>query len=414
MPFHVFLAQSLSTATGGLEMWKVTKDALIIVASIVCGAILWPKIIGGNSQRLRLLISAILAYALIHLFFLSYADLDADSSLLATIYNNRLSMLLIIGLFVGINATKNPKLDFIYKTVLITSAIVAVFGLIQYFLPANFMEHFGYSFERGARPFFGIDSKPDLPRIMSTIRDPNSLGAYLIITMSLIGSLYVSLKKSKQKIMMLVFILIPIQIVAVFLTFSRSAWLGLLVAGLFVASHVPRAKKHINPKNLLLATVFIVLVGFMAYPSIKNSYFAENVFLHSDETTVDLGSSEKHIQYIVDGVKDVAKRPLGHGPGTAGIVSIRNERGTVLTENYYVQIAYEVGLLGLAAFVAINYLVYDFLRKSPNNALKMALMASFWGLIVTNMLLHTWSNEVVAVYWWMLAGYQIGLSKEFS
>jgi len=44
----------------------------------------------------------------------------------------------------------------------------------------------------------------------------------------------------------------------------------------------------------------------------------------------------------------------------------------------------------------------------------MALLASFWGLIATNMLLHTWSNEAVAVVWWMLAGYQIGLSKEFE
>jgi len=173
-------------------------------------------------------------------------------------------------------------------------------------------------------------------------------------------------------------------------------------------------KQYLTKRNIMLATVFAVLVGIVMYPTVRDSYVAENVIFHSDETTTDLGSSQKHIQYIIDGAKDVAKRPAGYGPGTAGIVSIRNERGTVLTENYYVQIAYEVGILGLLVFVLINYLVYQLLRKSPANALKMALLASFWGLIATNMLLHTWSNEAVAVVWWMLAGYQIGLSKEFE
>ena len=32
MPLHIFLAQSLSLVTGGLEIWKAAKDVLLVVA----------------------------------------------------------------------------------------------------------------------------------------------------------------------------------------------------------------------------------------------------------------------------------------------------------------------------------------------------------------------------------------------
>ena len=40
MPFHIFLAQSLSLATGGLDAWKIAKDLLAIIAVlfVICSA----------------------------------------------------------------------------------------------------------------------------------------------------------------------------------------------------------------------------------------------------------------------------------------------------------------------------------------------------------------------------------------
>jgi hypothetical protein len=35
------------------------------------------------------------------------------------------------------------------------------------------------------------------------------------------------------------------------------------------------------------------------------------------------------------------------------------------------------------------------------------LLASFWAYVLTNMLLHSWANEAVAVQWWLLAGMAI-------
>lgn len=102
----------------------------------------------------------------------------------------------------------------------------------------------------------------------------------------------------------------------------------------------------------------------------------------------------------------MADNPAGYGPGTAGLTSIRNqEQGTVLNENYYLQIAYEVGVIGLLLFLTILVMVTVYLwRQSAQIPVALALLASFAGLALTNVLVHIWSNEAVAYSWWGLAG----------
>jgi hypothetical protein len=99
------------------------------------------------------------------------------------------------------------------------------------------------------------------------------------------------------------------------------------------------------------------------------------------------------------------EHPLGDGPGTAGLASIRDPSSTQLNENYYLQIASEVGILGLAVFLAILVIVARRLYLvHKNNPIAVALLASFAGLAVTNFLVHIWSNQAVAYTWWGLAG----------
>jgi O-antigen ligase len=111
---------------------------------------------------------------------------------------------------------------------------------------------------------------------------------------------------------------------------------------------------------------------------------------------------------VWQGAVGVVDQPFGHGPGTAGLASIQNPGGGQLTENYYLQIAYEIGLLGLFIFIALNFVVYYQLLQRKD-WLGMSLLAAFWGYVLMNMLLHTWSNEAVAAQWWLLAGAAIAL-----
>src|SRR5207237_8565649 len=93
-------------------------------------------------------------------------------------------------------------------------------------LPYYVRQLVGYRRANGVLPVFLIDDKPDLERIMSTIRDPNSLGSYIVVIMSLALAFLVRRKALRQ----LTLGLLALGGMCLVFTFSRSAWLGCLAA----------------------------------------------------------------------------------------------------------------------------------------------------------------------------------------
>lgn len=404
-PFHVFLSQWLSTFTGGLAVWKVAKDVLTLLLVIAAiGAVLYFK---KSTWFYRKILALSLVYFALHVgLYFWYQKQPFGVSALATVYNLRPLWYLLIGMSLVILIPKKLNLPKITRIVLIVSTTVAFLGVVQYFLPKDLLSNFGYSLERGARPAFFIDDKADLPRIMSTLRDPNSLGAFLIVPICLIVSRLLNKSKNKMQLTGM----LGLHGLALLLTFSRSAWLGTLVAVAFLLGHnyKEQSLKFIKKYYLLLATCFLLLVGF-AYIA-RDQYFIQNVITHSDEATREASPNEKRLLFAQKGLEGIAQNPLGHGPGTAGLVSIHNPNGGLLTENYYLQIGYEVGMIGLVIFVLIQAFVYRSL-STKNYQLSTVLLASFWGLFICSLLLHTWSNEAVAAQWWLLAGLSISRPK---
>ncbi len=230
MPFHIFLSQWLSTFTGHLDWWKIGKDvfawAVLIFGS---GLVLYAR----KANRLFYMLWALLlSYTFLHLSLLLTTDQPTTTGLLATIYNTRIIWYVIIGcnlVLLAKNkvAQKKIQTDFI-KYLLIVSTIVCVVALLQWVLPKDVMTHFGYSVERGVKPAFFIDDKPDLPRVMSTIRDPNSLGAFLILPILLLTNLLIKNWKTNKKMMLSGVLLLHLLIL--FMTFSRGAWLATAIA----------------------------------------------------------------------------------------------------------------------------------------------------------------------------------------
>ncbi len=400
MPFHVFLAQSVSQATGGLEIWKIAKDALLLVLVLFTICLMFIRREGGRLFYWLLGLSVL--YGMLHLvLWAAHSDIFRDSALLGIVYNNRLPCFLLLGF--GAHILNKDKFVFssVIKIVIGVSSVVALLGVLQYLLPKDLLTHAGYSLERGARPSFFIDDNPALPRIMSTLREPNALGAYLLLPITLLTALVIKIRDSRR---ILLGGLLILHGLALFLTFSRSAWLGAIVAVIIVIwwsykGNVTSLFKRYWPV-LVITSLLLVVGGYAA----RNTTVFQGYITHAtmDETN-DLDSNDHHIQLIQRGVEGVIEQPLGYGPGTAGLASIRDPAGGQLTENYYVQIAYEVGIIGLLVFLAVTVLVYRqlWLRR---DFIATVLIASFWGYVLINMLLHTWSNEAVAAQWWLLAG----------
>lgn len=402
MPFHVFIVQWLSVYTGGLAFWKALKDAVALFLVVLTVLLVWFK--RKSSREFNWFVGLALAYAAIHfLVWLLNPGIYKDTALLGSVYNDRLMWFLVLGMGVRLLWPKINESS-VLKLVIFLSTVVCALGVLQYFLPKDLMTHFGYSLARGVKPAFFIDDKPNLPRIISTLRDPNSLGAYLILPITILFYKFVTVaRERKQFIGGLLFL----HGLALFLTFSRSAWLG-VVLSLTVLSAVALREKFVpwllKYWPLLLGTV--LLVGSLAL-MYKGQYAVQNVIVHSDKSTKQTDSNALHTQLVERGVKGVWHKPQGHGPGTAGLVSLQHPDSGFLTENYYIQIGYEVGLIGLLIFLAVNFLAYKGLLRRKT-LLSVALLASFWGYVLCNMLLHTWGNEAVASQWWLLAGLAIG------
>jgi O-antigen ligase len=246
---------------------------------------------------------------------------------------------------------------------------------------------------------------------MATLRDPNSFGSYLILIGSLVAALWLKVRNRDLKIMFGgAGLLVGLSLL---FTFSRSAWIGAIVAG-GVFGVLYELRNHSIYETIRAQRTWIVvalvsvllLVGGMV--AAKDSYFVQNVIFHADEATVLEDPNELRLRFWSESLQSAREQPLGHGPGTAGLASIRNDaQGTVLNENYYLQILHEVGVIGLLLFLAIiavtGWLLYGTFVRT-DNLVALALLAALAGLAVTNFLVHIWSNEAVAYTFWALAG----------
>jgi O-Antigen ligase len=403
MPFHIFLSQWLSTYTGGLELWKGAKDAFtaFLTAGLV-GTVMWMR--KYTRLYLQFLLIAFV-YMALHLIVMLATDQPTDTGLLATIYNNRLIWYLLIGYSLALLVPKLAQPRQIAKIFLIVSTIVCVIALAQWILPKDIMTHFGYSVDRGVKPMFYIDDKLDFPRVFSTIRDPNSLGAFLMIGSTLSLLCLVRFWNTSKRMLFLGLNLLHGLIII--LTFSRSAMIGTFIAHALALGFVFRQQLIVFLKRYVVVLAGVLVVVCLGVFTARDQYVVQNVLLHSDESTVLDDPNELRIKLLQTSVDGVVDDPEGHGPGTAGLVSTRLPQG-LLTENYYLQLAYEVGVAGLLIFLGFLYLVLRDLWARRDRLIVQALLASFVGLAFMNLLLHTWANEAVALAWFMLAGLMVG------
>lgn len=411
MPLHIFLSTWLGTSFNILAFTKIAKDILMVMGFLfVLQAAIRQK---WFSRVLRTdIVIAIVAYAALTVVLALVKPIDQGAELLGVVYNTRFLLFFLYAVLLGNILGWQQLRQKSIKAVMLSGFIVVVFGFVQYtWLPNNALSHVGYARINGVLPAFFIDDKPDLERIMSTLRDPNSLGSYVII----IGSLSLALLLRKKQYRNLAVGFLLLSILCVWFTFSRSALLGFAASVVFIS--VLGYKKGLVPvkwvKPMIISTMaFFVMAGVGAVV-FRNSYFVQNVVFHADKSTVLEDPNELRVKFWRESIAGATKHPLGKGPGTAGIVSIRNTvQGPQLNENYYLQVLSEVGFVGLLLFIYILYRVggslVPFIKQ---DWVALALFAAFIGLAITNFLVHIWSNEAVAYTWWGLAG--IILAQKF-
>lgn len=405
IPLHIFLSTWVGTSFGILSFMKGAKDGVMVVGFSCALIASWRQAWFGNLILKNKLTWLLIAYTAVTLLMAALKPTDPNAEALGVVYNLRfLVFFAYAGLLVRLyDPVKLRKVAVTF--VLLVALPVLFFGVLQYtILPNNSLGHVGYSRENGVLPAFFIDDKPDLERVMSTLRDPNAFGSYIIIITTII--LAFGLEKKLTKPVMASWL--ALCGLCMIFTFSRSAWIGLVVSTIALLAICYRQKltRLANIKIWVMSVITVVAIAGITGYAFRNTYLVRNIIFHADEHTVLEDPNEIRTRVTAESIKAITTTPLGHGPGTAGLASIRNHaQGTRLTENYYLQIGYETGLLGIGLFLIILLAVGLMLFRQAAEPLALALVASLAGLMVTNLLVHIWSNEAVAYTWWGLAGF---------
>jgi hypothetical protein len=298
--------------------------------------------------------------------------------------------------------------NWLMKIGLIGAGIVVGFATLQLFLPTDILKHIGYSKETIA-PYLTVDKNPDYIRVNSTLRGPNPLGAYAVIVLSLLVAALVKkrLKGYDWKIGIVVGCLALCSLIALWISYSRSALVAAIVAvGLVLGITIAR---QLSKKVWVTFAIGIcALVGGLIVG--QNSTFVSNVLLHENPTGGSaVSSNDGHIESLETGIDRMVHQPFGAGIGTTGSASLHGN-SPVIIENQYLFIAHEAGWLGLGLFVTLFSMIMRRLWNARREWLSVGVLASGIGLALIGLLLPVWVDDTVAIIWWGLAA--LAIAKE--
>lgn len=401
LPLHAFISTWGGTEIGPLQVWKAWKEILLflLVPLVVGYCVLRPEI----ARRIwALWVNKLIAlYVVLHLFFAVISPATSTAVVAGLFMNLRfLAMFVLAQIIVASNPNFLQKIQkWLLPAAIILVSALSFMAIVQVvLLPKDFLVPFGYDHASTIAPYILVDQNPSAVRAFATLRGPNELGAYLILP--LLAVLGAMLLARRVKIMVG---LLALGSLALGLTGSRSAWLGAILSfAVFGALWFPRRRLIGWLKNAALPLLAVIALGFWAAITVPQ---VRLVIFHSSPSDSNLfeGSTDMHWQAVADGVQQVAANPLGQGVGVAGPASFYNTQSGI-SENYYVQLAQEVGVFGLALFIAINTFVVRRLWLNRAELWPKLLLASFAGLSLINMFLHGWADDPTSMTWWGIAG----------
>jgi len=395
MPLHAFLAISLGQITGHqaiLQAWKEIGLVLAVVAA-------WGVFFTNKKIKERVASQPAVWTAKIFIVVALIVTIIAGSVGIIDVFLGIKTTLSFLVLFVAIQATEftSMRWNTLIKTLLLVSSAIGLFTIAQvYLLPADFLIRFGYG-ARTVLPFHLVDPAVASIRVIGTFSGPNQMGSFMIIPF--IVSLWLILQKKWLAI-------VPLLLTgfALLHSYSRSAWIGAIIAS-FVVFFIKL--KSWWKLTLIAPLAAIALIAAMLSGPVKamttdlTFYVFHGQFIDGHTN----GSDSYRLKNAEAGITKIQHKPLGYGLGAAGPAS-KNTAAPIITENSYLQIGIETGIIGLLLFIATVILTILALwkqRLAVDEA--TALLAALIGLSATNMFLHTWADSATALVLWGLMGY---------
>lgn len=230
----------------------------------------------------------------------------------------------------------------------------------------------------------------DAIRLKSILAGPNALGLYLLVLFSYCLAF---IKKSWIKFPLLFLI-----VVASVLTFSRSTWAGLIVFALAYSFILLKTKIGVLKTTMLLGIISLAIL-FLGLNLYQNESY-EKVITHDDSNTRRIEQYERIWQSRYEiGL-------LGRGTGTAGPSSqVRLDQGeNHWTENIYLDIFEELGLIGLVLYLAVIISMLIFSWKRIDRSFGLASFLSLFSFSIAGLFINYYTGQVGIFLVWLALG----------
>lgn len=386
-----------------LRLWP----EYILAGLVVWAVALWAREHSAVEPLLSSrLVRIIAAYVGLNIVAATIAHVTGGVSTKALLYGLLLNVRFLVWfIVVWLAASRSDWLQNSWQKLIVPPLlVVAIFALLQFFvLPADFLAHFGYNAQTTIPPAQTINQDTPTIRAQSFLRGPNPLGAYLMLGIGLLAIATMRFWRKAAAIILSTF--------ALFVTFSRSAWVGLLGMGSALIL------LQFNRKQLkLIAAVVLVAACFLAgamFAQRHNDGLQNALFHVNDDSTAATTSNSGHVSAMTQSFNEIVREPFGRGPGSAGPASVYNQLGTPRnSENYVLSVGQELGWVGIGLFLWIigeaAYMLY--VRKAEH--LHRGLLATLIGLCIVSLFSYVWVDPTIAYLWWGLAGIALGSSHQ--
>jgi hypothetical protein len=410
LPFHAFFSTWGGTSIGPLFVWKGWKEILLV---LLVPLVAWYCVLRPDIAKLiwkNWLNRLLLLYVVLNVIFATLSHASSEAVFAGLLMNLRFLAMFVLAQVILV--ADHPWLAVVKKWLpgwlLVTTIVLSVMAIAQVsFVSPDFLVQFGYNKDATIAPYLVVDQNPEALRAFATMRGPNPFGSYLLLPLAL--ALVIVIRERRN---VLAGLALGLGSAALVLTSARSAWLGAL-AGLVVLAvvMVPR-DKLIKAVKWGTVPAIVAFAGFLWLATVVPQLRLAVFHSRPDRATLTEGSSDKHWQETVNGLKDAAAHPLGQGVGTAGPASFYNRNDPPkVPENYFVQLAQELGFAGAILFIAINCMVAFQLWRRRKDMLAKVLLASFTGITVVNFFLHGWADDPTAMTWWGVVGLYLFTDK---
>lgn len=391
LPFSPLIVTAISKLTGHHLVLDAWKEIFLFLVFIVLCFVQKHRLSQVFKSRLTL---SIVVYVL-YLGVISLVHNNTLSSGAGFVFAVRF----LLAFAVGVLSSSFIEPQEMSSKITKVAAVVCMVGTLILVLPNSLLTHIGYdapgvdTVNNPASIYYVSDSLK-IERMMASLKGPNSLGLYLLLPIAI--ALFAGRKKSGS--------LIALLGLSIALTFSRSAFIGLLVImgyRVWTRRKSLSAKARSLPRSAILTiATSIIVVAFVSLP------YANRLLLHQDAGQRN-GSTSARISLYQEDVRDIIKHPLGHGLGTASLAGRVSGSGVQVSENYYLQIAKESGVIGLLLLLVIAFYTYKYVRSS-NTLVQPILLSSLFAMLVANIFIPVWADEIVAISWWLFAGIVLG------